>query len=53
VGKKTGTASYKQVILPAAKGLSTLLAVSTDIETEQITNGNLTLKGNCSVHDLQ
>jgi hypothetical protein len=29
-------------------GVNTLLAVSTNIETEQITNGNLKLKGNSS-----
>jgi hypothetical protein len=33
---------------PAFNGVNTLLAVSTDIETEQITNGNLKLKGNSS-----
>jgi hypothetical protein len=31
---------------PAFSGVNTLLAVSTNIETEQITNGNLKLKGN-------
>jgi hypothetical protein len=31
---------------PAFNGVNTLLAVSTNIETEQITNGNLKLKGN-------
>jgi hypothetical protein len=30
---------------PAFSGVNTLLAVSTNIETEQITNGNLKLKG--------
>jgi hypothetical protein len=29
---------------PAFNGVNTLLAVSTNIETEQITNGNLKLK---------
>jgi hypothetical protein len=33
---------------PAFNGVNTLLAVSTNIETEQITNGNLKLKGNSS-----
>jgi hypothetical protein len=33
---------------PAFNGVNTLLAVSTNIETEQITNGNLRLKGNRS-----
>jgi hypothetical protein len=33
---------------PAFNGVNTLLAVSTNIETEQITNGNLKLKGNGS-----
>jgi hypothetical protein len=33
---------------PAFNGDNTLLAVSTNIETEQITNGNLKLKGNGS-----
>jgi hypothetical protein len=30
---------------PAFYGVNTLLAVSTNIETDQITNGNLKLKG--------
>jgi hypothetical protein len=33
-------------------GVNTLLAVSTNIETEQITNGNLKLKGNSSFENL-
>jgi hypothetical protein len=33
---------------PVFNGVNTLLAVSTNIETEQITNGNLQLKGNSS-----
>jgi hypothetical protein len=33
---------------PAFNGVNTLLALSPNIETEQITNGNLKLKGNSS-----
>jgi hypothetical protein len=33
---------------PAFNGVNTLLAVSTNIETEQITNGNFKLKGKSS-----
>jgi hypothetical protein len=33
---------------PAFNGVNTLLAVITNIETEQITNGNFKLKGNSS-----
>jgi hypothetical protein len=38
---------------PAFNGVNTLLAVSTNIETEQITNGNLKLKGNSSFQIIQ
>jgi hypothetical protein len=34
---------------PAFNGVNTLLAVSTNIETEQITNGNLKLKGTATL----
>jgi hypothetical protein len=37
---------------PAFNGVNTLLAVSTNIETEQITNGNLKLKGNSSFQNI-
>jgi hypothetical protein len=37
---------------PAFNGVNTLLAVSTNIETEQITNGNLKLKGKSSFNRL-
>jgi hypothetical protein len=35
---------------PAFNGVNTLLAVSTNVKSEQITNGNLKLKGNGSFH---
>jgi hypothetical protein len=38
---------------PAFNGVITLLAVSTNIETEQITNGNLKLKGTSSFEILK
>jgi hypothetical protein len=37
---------------PAFNGVNALQAVSTNIETEQITNGNLKLKGNGSFKPL-
>jgi hypothetical protein len=36
---------------PAFNGVNTLLAESTNIENEQITNGNLKLKGNSSFEE--
>jgi hypothetical protein len=38
---------------PAFNGVNTLLAVSTNIETEHITTGNLKLKGNSSFWKIQ